>query len=144
MPRRWRRPSGSCGQRVIKSRRGEEGGKDESTGQAGNPFGRRGCRAAFQKLYHPVSLALRPRSEEHTSELQSRPHLVCRLLLEKKNDELLESSAGDGRMVVEHVLSPISSCNEHIPLRIVHPLHCSFFRTAPPPPPHNGQRSHIP
>src|SRR3989442_15786344 len=25
-----------------------------------------------------------PRSEEHTSELQSRPHLVCRLLLEKK------------------------------------------------------------
>src|SRR5690625_902616 len=27
---------------------------------------------------------LRPRSEEHTSELQSRGHLVCRLLLEKK------------------------------------------------------------
>src|SRR5690554_2562171 len=26
----------------------------------------------------------RRRSEEHTSELQSRPHLVCRLLLEKK------------------------------------------------------------
>src|SRR6266498_6024169 len=29
--------------------------------------------------------AIRSRSEEHTSELQSRPHLVCRLLLEKKN-----------------------------------------------------------
>src|SRR5215813_15643586 len=28
----------------------------------------------------------RGRSEEHTSELQSRPHLVCRLLLEKKNN----------------------------------------------------------
>src|SRR5215813_13090987 len=27
------------------------------------------------------------RSEEHTSELQSRPHLVCRLLLEKKKRE---------------------------------------------------------
>src|SRR5215813_11512555 len=27
---------------------------------------------------------VRRRSEEHTSELQSRPHLVCRLLLEKK------------------------------------------------------------
>src|SRR5437870_10021757 len=27
---------------------------------------------------------LEPRSEEHTSELQSRGHLVCRLLLEKK------------------------------------------------------------
>src|SRR2546422_3477244 len=29
--------------------------------------------------------ALNTRSEEHTSELQSRLHLVCRLLLEKKN-----------------------------------------------------------
>src|SRR5437870_10464996 len=28
-----------------------------------------------------------PRSEEHTSELQSRGHLVCRLLLEKKKTE---------------------------------------------------------
>ena len=27
---------------------------------------------------------IKPRSEEHTSELQSRLHLVCRLLLEKK------------------------------------------------------------
>src|SRR5690554_7625911 len=27
------------------------------------------------------------RSEEHTSELQSRPQLVCRLLLEKKNNK---------------------------------------------------------
>src|SRR6266702_5187211 len=29
----------------------------------------------------------RPRSEEHTSELQSRGQLVCRLLLEKKKDK---------------------------------------------------------
>src|SRR3989442_6563680 len=28
--------------------------------------------------------SINDRSEEHTSELQSRPHLVCRLLLEKK------------------------------------------------------------
>src|SRR5437660_6675370 len=28
-----------------------------------------------------------PRSEEHTSELQSRGHLVCRLLLEKKKND---------------------------------------------------------
>src|SRR2546422_8418317 len=34
----------------------------------------------------PVAQPQRPeRSEEHTSELQSRLHLVCRLLLEKKN-----------------------------------------------------------
>src|SRR5690554_7450424 len=32
-----------------------------------------------------VGVAGVERSEEHTSELQSRPHLVCRLLLEKKN-----------------------------------------------------------
>src|SRR5258707_8770583 len=31
-----------------------------------------------------VLLDLAPRSEEHTSELQSRQYLVCRLLLEKK------------------------------------------------------------
>src|SRR2546429_5649498 len=30
--------------------------------------------------------AIRMRSEEHTSELQSRLHLVCRLLLEKKKN----------------------------------------------------------
>src|SRR2546429_5911176 len=33
---------------------------------------------------NPGILRLLPRSEEHTSELQSRLHLVCRLLLEKK------------------------------------------------------------
>src|SRR5690554_7783028 len=34
-----------------------------------------------------------PRSEEHTSELQSRPHLVCRLLLEKKKTSLFSSTS---------------------------------------------------
>src|SRR5205809_5715388 len=34
-----------------------------------------------------------PRSEEHTSELQSRLHLVCRLLLEKK--KMIEETDGD-------------------------------------------------
>src|SRR5689334_23774897 len=38
-------------------------------------------------LYHRLVAdgTLPPRSEEHTSELQSQFHLVCRLLLEKKN-----------------------------------------------------------
>src|SRR3989442_4614896 len=35
-------------------------------------------------LSHPIFSQIPHRSEEHTSELQSRPHLVCRLLLEKK------------------------------------------------------------
>src|SRR2546429_6768596 len=42
--------------------------------------------AAIQRIYLVLLLAtwLSLRSEEHTSELQSRLHLVCRLLLEKK------------------------------------------------------------
>src|SRR3989441_6564378 len=36
------------------------------------------------KQGEPVRLPLLPRSEEHTSELQSLAYLVCRLLLEKK------------------------------------------------------------
>src|SRR3712207_7831408 len=35
---------------------------------------------------------LDPRSEEHTSELQSRQYLVCRLLLEKKNPSRCSAS----------------------------------------------------
>src|SRR2546422_2230494 len=35
-------------------------------------------------VYIPVTKQVLNRSEEHTSELQSRLHLVCRLLLEKK------------------------------------------------------------
>src|SRR2546422_5582886 len=42
----------------------------------GNPLGRR-----------LVFRGARRRSEEHTSELQSRLHLVCRLLLEKKKNK---------------------------------------------------------
>src|SRR2546429_2525744 len=34
-----------------------------------------------------------PRSEEHTSELQSRLHLVCRLLLEKKKKKLWSTTS---------------------------------------------------
>src|SRR2546422_7913345 len=44
------------------------------------------CRYAVARTATPKEGVggLRPRSEEHTSELQSRLHLVCRLLLEKK------------------------------------------------------------
>src|SRR5690625_5987889 len=37
-------------------------------------------------LVAPAEKSSAGRSEEHTSELQSRGHLVCRLLLEKKKD----------------------------------------------------------
>src|SRR3990170_3809207 len=43
------------------------------------------CRCAmFQSPHRITSRRERLRSEEHTSELQSPDHLVCRLLLEKK------------------------------------------------------------
>src|SRR5436305_9012044 len=48
------------------------------------PF-RRACRTgSARSTAGPPRVAQTTRSEEHTSELQSRPHLVCRLLLEKK------------------------------------------------------------
>src|SRR5438552_14635575 len=42
-----------------------------------------------------------PRSEEHTSELQSPDHLVCRLLLEKKKNKKLDTiNTLEGRNVL--------------------------------------------
>src|SRR3712207_8441212 len=38
---------------------------------------------------HDHRLMIKVRSEEHTSELQSRQYLVCRLLLEKKNKKMM-------------------------------------------------------
>src|SRR5690554_7526026 len=43
-------------------------------------------RACGMRLRTVFSRKPTSRSEEHTSELQSRPHLVCRLLLEKKKN----------------------------------------------------------
>src|SRR3989442_6325878 len=51
------------------------------------PFMAADCvRLAILVAFPVISTYLR--SEEHTSELQSRPHLVCRLLLEKKNNHI--------------------------------------------------------
>src|SRR3989449_7200272 len=46
--------------------------------------------------YYPAPAVIvvpAPRSEEHTSELQSRLHLVCRLLLEKKKKTIYSNHA---------------------------------------------------
>src|SRR2546430_10928129 len=46
---------------------------------------------------------VQPRSEEHTSELQSQSNLVCRLLLEKKKSRLgVAGVAGAGRSLGSH------------------------------------------
>src|SRR5689334_23903860 len=59
------------------------GGGLFSAGNAGGalPVGRHGGQRAAAFQLRPDAL---DRSEEHTSELQSQFHLVCRLLLEKK------------------------------------------------------------
>src|SRR3712207_8506543 len=51
------------------------------------------ARGAVEGLRRRVRLHARHRSEEHTSELQSRQYLVCRLLLEKKNIQATQTVA---------------------------------------------------
>src|SRR5256884_4385750 len=53
---------------------------------------RRACRAVRRRISNG-DVCLGNRSEEHTSELQSRLHLVCRLLLEKKKMSTLAQSS---------------------------------------------------
>src|SRR5690625_5326726 len=70
---------------------------EEVTAWAGKEDSRR-----VELIYAPIFWVVLPvaalRSEEHTSELQSRGHLVCRLLLEKKKkDALLLIDSDDAR-----------------------------------------------
>src|SRR5258708_6887299 len=51
------------------------------------------CMCTAQVQQHAVMTRDRNRSEEHTSELQSPDHLVCRLLLEKKKTAKKYSSS---------------------------------------------------
>src|SRR2546429_53660 len=54
------------------------------------------------------------RSEEHTSELQSRLHLVCRLLLEKKKVNITSNVTSRERSVIHpilHELTPLFTIN---------------------------------
>src|SRR5689334_24852945 len=43
-------------------------------------------------VFTAIVLPSMPRSEEHTSELQSQFHLVCRLLLEKKKNKIIANN----------------------------------------------------
>src|SRR5436305_7995110 len=71
------------------------------------------------------------RSEEHTSELQSRPHLVCRLLLEKKNEHIIKFRLA--RLAV----IPVPSTLFRQPVAGLPPLYCqnqsSTAHSAPHP-----------
>src|SRR3712207_8757910 len=64
---------------------------ERAAGRAGErhaPAERHRSRAGADLDGHAADARARRRSEEHTSELQSRQYLVCRLLLEKKNNHL--------------------------------------------------------
>src|SRR5438445_9048500 len=68
----------------------EAGGRGRPAARKGQQDASRGCARPQPWRLLPAFGALRfrcvrGRSEEHTSELQSRQYLVCRLLLEKKN-----------------------------------------------------------
>src|SRR2546422_7174389 len=58
------------------------------------------CGNRVRLVRRPDGHGTAARSEEHTSELQSRLHLVCRLLLEKKKKQNTE----DERQSTEYVL----------------------------------------
>src|SRR3712207_7339375 len=59
-------------------------------GMARDERGGRRLRVDVARVGHRELRQHRVRSEEHTSELQSRQYLVCRLLLEKKNKTMYD------------------------------------------------------
>src|SRR2546422_6380651 len=71
--------------RGTPSDRGAQGGGDAGGAASRGPDAQR---ARHRRDVAPLQQAGGERSEEHTSELQSRLHLVCRLLLEKKKKDI--------------------------------------------------------
>src|SRR5688572_31085874 len=76
-------PRGECAQRHRP--RGDDAGERLHHRERERPA----ARGRLELQRRPVAFRdhRRPRSEEHTSELQSQSNLVCRLLLEKKKKE---------------------------------------------------------
>src|SRR5439155_9050529 len=65
----------------------------------GSPF-----RGDAIRMLTEAGLGEHPRSEEHTSELQSRGHLVCRLLLEKKKKKSMNRMGRKGCVASEQMV----------------------------------------
>src|SRR3989442_9310079 len=71
----------------------------------------------FRSNLQPLPIQSRlARSEEHTSELQSRPHLVCRLLLEKKKNLAKRLASSQRPFQLSLSLRPTAepACREHL------------------------------
>src|SRR5258708_14349920 len=76
---------------------------DLALGVGGLPRGR------VTEIYGPESSGKSTRSEEHTSELQSPDHLVCRLLLEKKKQITYVVQSKSVPVRVQHAQSLITA-----------------------------------
>src|SRR2546421_947333 len=91
----------------------------------------------LRNVYEPVGIvspgaipngaSSRSRSEEHTSELQSRSDLVCRLLLEKKKNAFVLGAKSGGVMRLRHFITAAGFAAE-IPTGTL--LHLAFGRCA--------------
>src|SRR5947199_5323629 len=82
------------------------GGPSDAIGRSPSPT------AATSDASTSASRSARSRSEEHTSELQSLRHLVCRLLLEKKKFGLPNNLGNPGfPAMVAHRLIPYVGWN---------------------------------
>src|SRR3712207_7642359 len=73
-----------CNARGLTSLQMPEGPETLATLQQLRAIGHLDARCLFHLPYRQLDEYIALRSEEHTSELQSRQYLVCRLLLEKK------------------------------------------------------------
>src|SRR2546429_736768 len=82
----------------------------DAVGKVDCQNGREACGRGFSsRLALRMSSTTPTRSEEHTSELQSRLHLVCRLLLEKKkNSQTIDGVAG--RLTIISIVSLLDHC----------------------------------
>src|SRR5205814_7253418 len=84
-----------------------------------SPSGRAGARRGqrCRKGQRRTTCRQAARSEEHTSELQSLRHLVCRLLLEKKKNKIKKKNTGQlycrTKNTYTHIF--IAGCSSHEP-----------------------------
>src|SRR5207244_10391047 len=98
------RSASGAARSVTRARRAQRANAQTAPRGAGRPRGFRKVertarggvsKAILQLLHRPAcdqnfsAIGISVRSEEHTSELQSPDHLVCRLLLEKKKNKAI-------------------------------------------------------
>src|SRR5207247_6450505 len=98
-----------CGRLPASSGRTPPVASPCSRSARGRPGSARGTRRGTRGTYAASCGTWRvPRSEEHTSELQSRVDLVCRLLLEKKKKKKIQNIV---RYKTEHIINTITIVN---------------------------------